>query len=429
MRTLCGLLLIVALGCGGSATPTPEPKAPTPPGPTPAPQPIEPKKDDPKAGEPKKDEPKKDDPKTPPPPPVAAWEPDPAKHVVPTAPAAGTLAKAAFAPPEVEFQADTLTFRTIDKDRNPLVTLSVKLLPEQAKAAAGGLKLVVKPDDPKGKVPTVTVEVPSEKKGELKAFVFEEFYALSLDLGKREKGAVAGRVYLSLPGDDKDFLAGTFTADWVRPTSEPPGADDAPFVQGTVTVVGAKDDTQVRVGYVGTPKEKDVPIDALQMPFAGKGLSGRSDHARPRVTLYVAADAAGKAGRYEHTRLPAGKYLVFAASAGAAPAAKWVTLTADGKLTHDFALDPAKAGKLDVKVPAGATGKVLAVPADDAPVSPEVFGSAASALGLEADVTAGVARFDRLAPGRYEVRLGELSGTVDVKLNETATLELAPPKK
>jgi hypothetical protein len=41
----------------------------------------------------------------------------------------------------------------------------------------------------------------------------------------------------------------------------------------------------------------------------------------------------------------------------------------------------------------------------------------------------GVARFDRLAPGRYEARLGELTGTAEVKLNESATLELAPPKK
>lgn len=425
MRTLCGLMLIVALGCGGSATPTPEPKAPLTPEPTPAPQPSEPKKDDPKAGEPKKD-----DPKTPPPPPVAAWELDPAKHAVPTAPAAGTLAKAAFVPVEAEFQGDTLTFRTTDKDRNPLVTLGVKLLPEQAKAAAAGLKLVVKPDDPKGKVPTVTVELPAEKKGELKAFVFENFYALTLDLGKREKGSLAGRVYLSLPGDDKDFLAGTFTADWVRPTSEPPGGDDAPFVHGAVRVVGAKADTDVSVGYVGTPKGNDLPTDTLTMRYAGAGdLSGRSDQSKPRVTLYVAAETADKAGRYEHTRLPAGKYLVFATSPGFAPQAKWLTLPADGKVALDFALDPAKGGKLDVKVPAGATGKAFAVPADDAPVPPEVFGFASSALGLSADVQNGVARFDRLAPGRYEVRLGDLTGTAEVKANETATLELAPPKK
>jgi hypothetical protein len=92
-------------------------------------------------------------------------------------------------------------------------------------------------------------------------------------------------------------------------------------------------------------------------------------------------------------------------------------------------VDPSKVGKLAVKVPAGATGKALAVPADDVPVPLDVFGPAASALGLEAEVREGTARFERLAPGRYEVRLGDLTGTVEVKLNETAMLELAPPKK
>ncbi|QDU20114.1 carboxypeptidase-like regulatory domain-containing protein [Urbifossiella limnaea] len=424
MRTLCGLLLIVALGCGGNSTPpTPEPKAPTPadapPAGTPTPQP-------------KPDEPKKEDPKTPvvPSVPAAVWEPDPAKHVVPAAPPSGSLGKAAFAPQQVEFQTDTLTFRTIDKDGNALKTMSVKLLEEQAKTAAGGVKLVVKPDDPMGKVPTVGVELPPVKAGDLpKLYEYPHGYGLTLELGKREKGSVAGRVYLSLPGEEKDFLAGTFTADFVRSPSEPPGADDTPFVQGAVTVAGAKADTKVAVGYVGLVKEAP-PVDSLVMPFAGAGgLFGRSDNAKPRATVYVTAEAADKAGRYEHVRLPAGKYLVFAASDGFAPQAKWLTLPADGKLAHDFALNPAAAGKLAVKAPAGTTGKAQAVPADDSPLPPEVFATAASALGLDADVRDGVARFERLAPGRYEVRLGELSGTVEVKVNETATLELAPPKK
>lgn len=426
MRTLCGLLLIVALGCGGgSTTPTPEPKTPLPPDPTPTPVPAPQPQPQPNPGEPKKDEPKT------PTAPAAAWELDPAKHAVPTAPPTGSLAKAAFTPQQVEFQADTLTFRTLDKDGNAVKTLAIKLPDEQAKAAAGGVKLVVKPDDPMGKVPTVSVELPAEKKGEpVKLFEYPHGYGLTLDLGKREKGSVAGRVYVSLPGDEKDFLAGTFTADWVRPVSEPPGADDVPFVQGSVTVAGAKDETQVAVGYVGLPKGAEFPLDVLQMPFAGKGgLFGRSDNAKPRATVYVTAEAADKAGRYEHVRLPAGKYLVFAASAAYAPQAKWLTLPADGKLTQNFALAPGTAGKLDVKAPAGATGKVQVVPADDAPLPPEVVAAAASALGLEADVQNGVARFERLAPGRYEARLGELSGTTEVKVNETATLELAPPKK
>jgi hypothetical protein len=426
MRTLFGLVLIVAVvGCGGGDKPAPaEPKTPLTTETTPQTQTQQPAapKDDPKT-------PSKEQPKTPPAP-AAAWEPDPAKQTIPAAPAAGSLGKAAFAPQQAEFETDTLTFRAVDKDGQPTRMLTVKLPDELVKSAAGGVKLVVKPEEPVGpKLPVVTTEVPGDKGGPARVVEYKNGFGLTLDLGKRDRGALPGKVFISLPGDDKDFLAGTFTADWVRPPSEPPGADDVPFVQGAVTVAGAKADTQVSVGYIGVPKGTDVAQDVLQMAFAAKGLSARSDHTKPRVTVFVAADAPDKAGRYEHTRLPAGKYLVFAGVKDGPAAGKWVALPADGKLTLDFALDPAKAGKLEVKAPADAKGKVLLVPADDAPVPLEVFGLAASTLGLQADVRDGVARFDRVLPGRYEARLNDLTGTVEVKTNETAKLELTPPKK
>ena len=408
----------------GNDKPTPaEPKTPLTPTPTPEPTPQ------PQPQPPPPTPAKGDTTTLPPPPPTpAAWELDPAKHKIPTAPAAGSLGKAAFAP-QAEFQADTLTFRAYGKEGPPTHVLTIKLPAELAKTAAAGVKVVVKPDDAAG--PNLPVHSPAVSgTSEQKVVEFANGFGLTLELGKREKGSVPGKVYLSLPADEKDsqvkdFLAGTFTADWVRPAGEPPGADEVPFVQGAVTVAGATAETKVRVGYVG---KADV-FDSLQMPFAGKGLSGWSAHLKPRATQYAAADAPDKAGRYEHTRLPAGKYLVFATVADTPPAARWVTLPADGKLTLDLAVDPGKAGKLAVKAPTGATGKVLLVPADDAPVPPELFGLAASVIELDADVRDGVARFDRVAPGRYEARLGELSGTAEVKLNETATLELAPPKK
>ncbi len=422
MRMLCGVLLIALVaGCGGNDKPAPaEPKTPLTPTPTPEPTP-QPQPPTP---------PTKGDTTTPPSPtPAATWELDPAKHTIPTAPAAGSLGKAAFAP-QAEFQTDTLTFRTLTKEGIPERVLTIKLSADLAKAAAAGLKLVVKPDDPAGpKVPAVSAEMPGAKKDEVKVFQYDGGYALTLELGKREKGVLPGKVYLSLLGDDKDFLAGAFAADWVRTAAEPPGPDDAPFVQGAVRVAGAKADASVRVGYVGLPKPGEFVQDLLEVPFTGPpGPPLRTGHAKPRVTGYAAAEAPDKAGRYEHTRLPAGKYFVFAAVKDAPPAGKWVTLAPDAAVTADFAIDPGKAGKLEVKAPAGTTGKVLLVPADYAPVPLELFGSAASALGLEADVRDGVARFDRLAPGRYEARLGELSGTAEVKLNETATLNLVPPK-
>ena len=87
--------------------------------------------------------------------------------------------------------------------------------PGQAKAASAGLKLTVRPDQPPGPdVPTVTAEVTAgSPKPETKASAYVNGYALTLELGKRDKGKVPGKIYLSLPTDAKDFLAGTFAAE------------------------------------------------------------------------------------------------------------------------------------------------------------------------------------------------------------------------
>lgn len=422
MRTLSGMMLAAVIaflaGCGGSDSPKAEPKA----------APTDPNKKDADPGTtPPKDAPKTDGPKkSDPPGPLVAWEMDVAKHAIPTAPVSGTLGGAAFTP-EAQFMGDTLTFRVL-RQGIPERQVSLKLSPEQAKAAAAGLKLTVNKDQPQGPdVPTVTAEVTTgAPKAETKASAYVNGYALTLELGKREKDRLPGKIYLSLPTDAKDFLAGTFSAEWVRPVSVPPGPEDAPFVQGTVTLAGAGPDAQVKVGYAGEPKPNELAFDVIQMPFVGPNQSARSDHAKPRVTTFVSAEAAGKPARYEHTRLAPGRYLVFAAVEGGPAVWKWLTVPADGQLTADFALDATKTGKLEVTLPADVKDKVQAVPADDpaTPIPPAVASGVAFSFGLEAEPKDGKAAFANLGPGRYEVRAGDLAGTVEVKAGETAKLEL-----
>jgi len=411
---LVGLLL----GCGGSSPPTPDakptPADPAPPTPTPPPKDETVKKADP----------------VPPPPPAVAWELDTAKHAIPTAPPGGKIAGAAFTP-EAEFQGDTLKFRVLTKDGNIDRAVSIQLPPARAKTAADGLSLTIKADQVPGPdVPRVTTEFPPPKAGEPGAMEFANGYALTLELGKRAAGKLPGKLYLSLPGDEKEVVAGTFVADWIRPISELPGPDDVPFVQGSLTVAG--DAPQVKLGYAGLPKPDDFASYSVQMALVGPGASARLDYARPRATVVVAAEAAGKPARYEHTKLSPGRYVVYAAVADGGPAAwKWVTVAPDSKLTIDLALDPAKVGKLEVVVPVGTTDKVELAPADEpgTPVPLGVYFGVAATLGLQADPKDGVAKFEKLGPGRYEARAGELAGVVEVKAGETAKLELMPAKK
>ena len=407
MRMISGMILALAVataaGCAGSNSAAPEPKTPLPGDPSPQPPtPADPKKD------------------ATPNPPSAVWELDPAKHAIPDRPATGQLGGKPFTP-TAEVQGETLTFRTAGQDGQADREVVIKLTPEQAKKAADGLKLVVKPEQPSGPdLPDVETEIADRKP--VSRVVFAGGYGLTLELGKKAGGKVPGKVYLSLPvikeGDEKAFLAGTFSAEWVRSLGQPPTADEAPFVQGAITAPAG---VEVRVGYAGVAGGKPVH-DTLGLTFPETGAATRSDHNKPRVSLLVASNKT--AGRYDHTHLEPGRYLVYAGTAGGPLAWKWVTVEPGTQATADFAIDPSKAGNLEVTVPAGTPGPVMIAPAEDGKSWEAHLPVVAAVLGLQADTKDNKATFTKLGPGKYEVRAAGLTGTAEVKPGETAKVEL-----
>ncbi|HUR52706.1 MAG TPA: hypothetical protein VMZ71_01150, partial [Gemmataceae bacterium] len=316
MRTtiLFGFMLILALGCGSKKDDKPDAKTPlddgrgaattTLAGTGTAVPPIS----------------------TPPPPKPAEWEMDTAKHATPATPVTGKLGGAAFTP-EVQIQGDVLTFRVL-KDVVPEREITIHLTPAQAKAVEG-LKLVVKPEQPSGgEVPEITTLAPDPKPGaRTPAFtLFPNAYALTLELGKKVGGKLPGKVYLSFTGDDKSFIAGTFAAEWVRPPSQPPEADETPFVHGSVGVANYPS-VEVSVGYVGADKSGMLHIDMLGISLQNKGASARSDHSKPRTSTIAAGEGGTKPGRYDHTRLEPGRYLIYARAGKDGPALwEWVTV-------------------------------------------------------------------------------------------------------
>lgn len=407
MRTVSGLMLAAAVGlaAGCGSNPPPPAAAPTDPGPPPAEPPA-------------------------PAPTAGGWELDPAKHVIPTAPVAGNLAGAPFAP-QVQVQGEALRFRARADGRDTVVEL--RLL-EPGKTFEG-LTLVVKPDQPAGPgVPVVLVTRPDA--GAKDQPFHDTGYALTLEVGKADRGVVPGRVHLSLPGDARSYLAGTFRAARLRTPAEPPGPDDAPFVAGTITLAGAAAEPVVNVGYVRVD-----PYDPAALPvldLIGTTLrpgSGpvRSDDNPPRGAVLLPPAVAGGPPRYEFLKLDPGRYWVFAAAPGGPAVGKWVTVAAGGQVTCDLALDLTKTGRLEVAV-AGPAGSVAVVPADPGGTGwpGPLAASAAAVAGLTADLAATnkgdkptAVTFPRLAPGKYEVFAGDLAGTAEVKVGETARVTLA----
>lgn len=414
-----GLSLAVAVGCGSKSESPPPPNAKLE---GDAPPPAAPNAD---PGAPKADAPA-----------GAAWEIDQAKHATPATPVKGRIAGADVTP-EVGIEGDELSFRVVKAGNPPLVERSVKLklapmlVAGQPVPPVQGREWKVKFDALAGPdVPEVWREVTGKP-----PHLYPSGYALTLTLGQRKDGKVPGKIYLSLNDEEKTFLAGTFEATYTRPHTDRPGPDDAPYVSGDVAVTGTKPDAQVRIAYAAfTPT--GVSIKELQLPFDPVPLEQaqwtRDESDKPRTSTYVAGDGKGRPFRYEHVRLPAGRYLISAAVVGGPAVWKWVDVAAGSALTENLALDASKTGGVEVSLPPDAKGKAALAPAD-APDKPaldaELFHAIAfQVVRQEADIVAGKATLKNLGPGRYEVRAGDLRGFVEVVAGKTAEVNLVPKK-
>ncbi|MDY3555577.1 hypothetical protein R5W24_004720 [Gemmata sp. JC717] len=393
-----GFGLVAASGCGSSPVPT-QPAA--------APQEAEPKKSQEPAPASQVEPPKVEAPKTPPPPSGAAqvvWELDPAKHAVPNAPVRGRVAGADVTP-GVLVTAEEVIFRTPADTMQPLErSVTLRLAPrvpgQPTPPPITGRSWKV---DPKDAGPEVWVEVKGQP-----ILSQPNGYALTLDLGTRKNGKVTGKVYVSLPDKDQTVLAGTFDAEYFRLAEEPPGADDAPFIAGEVTVTGAAPGTPVRCACAAfLPNNSSVFFPESQAEFKGAPV------------------------KFEHTRIEPGRYLIAAATAGGPVVWKWLNVPANGMLNERLTLDVTKTGGLEVTAAADAKGTVMLAPADDAgtePLIPELFkGFAVMTARANVDIVAGKALVKNLGPGRYEVRLGDERRIVEVIAGKTVEVNMAPP--
>ena len=421
-----GLWLGVAVGCGSKPEPppsvpmtdaTPTPKGDAPKGDTPPPPP----KGDTTAPAPAA-------------PSGPEWEMDLAKHAIPNAPVKGRIS-GADATPEVAVSSTDITFR-VPKAGSPQPerSVTIKLAPhapgQPVKPVPGQSWKVKDSDAPGPTVPEIWQEVHGQP-----VLLHPNGYALTLELAARKDGKVSGRVYLSLGDKDKSVLAGTFNADYFRFHTEPLGPDDVPYAAGTVTVTNAKPDAEIRVAYAGFAggmvlfKELQLGFDPMPEETA-RWQPDESD--KPRVSRLIAGDGKGRAFRYEHARLAPGRYLMTAGVVGGPAVWKWVDVAAGATMTENFALDASQVGGIEVSVPADAKGKLYAAPADapDRPaLAADQFLVIASQTRLDADIVAGKASLKNLAPGKYEVRFGDLRGFADVTVGKTAELALAPAKK
>jgi hypothetical protein len=367
---------------------------------------------------------------------------DVAKQVIPAAPVTGTVGGAAFVP-EALVEGDYLVFQTLRPDGPAERGIWLKMRQDPVAQKIEDRKLTITPQTPAGPdTPEVMIELPGKP-----LVLFPSGYALTLELGSRRNGTVTGKIYLSIPDEQKTFLAGTFTAAHPRQAIEKPGAEDVPYVEGSIVVRGGKEEQKLRAGYAAKPNDELYAFGSAEIQLGDKSNIlrwTRVDHDKPHVTMLIAGDEKGKPSHYEHSRLTPGRYLFFASlrtdgqEESKWVAWKWVTVPPGGKITADLTLDPAQTGGLEVTAPAEASHGVQLVPQDEESKSgmdAKLSASIPLQLGLEQKIVARKAVFKNLAPGKYEVRAGGQSRVVEVAVGKTAELDFdrfkgpaVPPK-
>jgi hypothetical protein len=364
---------------------------------------------------------------------------DPDKHVIPERPVAGPVGGVEIMP-TVAVEGEYLVFRATKPGTNDVEReVLLRIRQSSSQSLPTGKRLVVRPDAPEGpNVPLAMITIPG-KEGHVAA----NGYAMTLELGERKAGKLPGKIYLSLKDEEKSFLAGTFVAAARRLAIEPPGMEDVPFINGSVTVVNAPPKAVIMTGYAASPNGmvSQIGIAALDIELAespnGQPSTERDDD-KPRVTYLIAGDGKNLPSKFEHSKLTPGRYLAFASLKDGPAAWKWVDVGERTTEKVDLTIDATRTGRLEVTAPLGSLSKVQMAPADE-PTRPQLdpilFELIAMQMKLEQDIVQRKALFKNLAPGRYEVR-DKASGqvrVVEIAAGKTAELDFdaksAPPKK
>ena len=357
--------------------------------------------------------------------PVAVHEMDPAKQIVPNEPAAGMTGGREFQPDRATFEGPTLIFRQMSAGSDVQVSLFfADYKPNDP------LKMTVQPTQKLqgSNIPSVQV---SQKRGDDPAgvVILGDGYALTLELSPRKDGKIAGRIHLSLPGDEKNFLAGTFAATYERELNDPPEPEDRPYIKGKIAHEGNLNQS-LRLQYAALPTDGgDQLFDSASSKLGqGQFFATRTTSYAPRALGLRSGKSGGE--EYDCSRLPPGKYFLAARIDDGPAVWKVIDVKADSALDAPLTIPPGVCGNAEITVPAGSAGQVQALPVELKIDDPSgTFTTAASgALGSFGNVVDGKASLKNLTPGKYVVSLRTgtaiLRSEVDIAPGRNAKVEL-----
>lgn len=344
--------------------------------------------------------------------PKPVWTMSLARMRIPESAASGKIHGKDFLVASAEFQNGVLTLRQ-GEDTFPDLALTIFLFLKEGETVEGK-KFRVTPKDGFGS-PHVHVKW-REKKGEgmPKSETFMKEYAMVLELGKKQRGKIPGKIYACMPDESRSFVAGTFTIVLQDETSEP-GAGE---IGGKITVQGPRPQGWITVGCLGKSPEGKIESPAAGTKTDASRGGGTCLTWKPRNTT-LRWDGKNGSGTHQHVNRPPGRYLVYLQGGRSDPSSsamhyegyydwKWVDVRDDGSaVAVDLQIEPASLGTLEVIV-TGSTkeSSVVYLPLDDEGQLPHPGAHYYSSRSSSAEIKDGKAVIRGLREGKYQVAMG-----------------------
>lgn len=377
------------------------------------------------------------------------WTMSLARMKIPEGAASGKIHGRDFLVEAAELENGILTLRQ-GEDFFPDLALTIFLFLKDGETAEGK-KFRVTPKSGFGS-PHVHVKW-REKKGEgmPETETIMEKYAMLLELGKKQRGRIPGKIYACLPDESRSFVAGTFTIVLQDETSEP-GAGE---IGGKITARGPRPEGWIKVGCLGKGPDGKIEAPAVGTKADAERGGGTSLTWKPRNTT-LQWDGKSGSGTHKHLNRPPGRYLVYLRGRPDSDESdaqyegyydwKWVDVQGEGSaVVVDLQIDPASLGTLEIVVK-GSTkeSSVVYLPLDDEGQLPLPGAHHYFSRTSSAKIENGKAVIRGLREGKYRVAMGpwqrvrspdgettvgmlpSVTADVEVKRGSTATVELTP---
>ena len=202
-------------------------------------------------------------------------------------------------------------------------------------------------------------------------------------------------------------------------------AADAPYVRGSVEIVGTWKEERLAAGFAGQGADGKPHSNMAGTNFSSdSGTWVQSDTFKPQITRIENKN--GGNPEYRHTHLPPGDYVVYVQRGGVPAAWKKVTVKEGDEQTVDLTVDPAKAGALTVTLPDAEADDKIRWPLVVVPAGIDLPGTAWHQAFQAADMKPGekTVSVTGIPAGKYKVVRGKSAADVEITAGKNVTVTL-----